>query len=109
MIVDQTFSIFIDLGAIERFISSTTLKRINVKEVEQDAFRYVEMDLGAKQKVGSKVTDYSINLGDFVTNSNLYLRILGSYDIVIGMESLESHDAILNYEMKWLSLTDDMG
>jgi hypothetical protein len=96
MIIDQNFSILIDPGATKRFISSATLKRIKVKVVEQDEFRYVEMASGAKQKVGGKVMDCSINLGDFVTKENLYVTILGSYDIVIGMDWLESHDVILN-------------
>jgi hypothetical protein len=34
---------------------------------------------------------------------------LGAYDIVIGMDWLESHEAILNYKMKRLSLVDDEG
>jgi hypothetical protein len=40
-----------------------------------------------------------------VTSVNLYVTIFGSYDIVIGMDWLESHDAILNCKMKQLSLT----
>ena len=67
------------------------------------------MDLGAKQKVGGKVTGCNLNLGEFVTRSNLYVMILGSYDVVIGMDSLESHEAILNCKTKWLSLVDDEG
>jgi hypothetical protein len=67
------------------------------------------MESGAKQKVGGKVMDCSINLGEFVTKANLYVTILGSYDIVIGMDCLESHDAILNYKMKQLILTNDLG
>jgi hypothetical protein len=47
-IVDQTFSILIDPGGTESFISSATLKIIKVKEVEKDDFRYIEMNLGAK-------------------------------------------------------------
>jgi hypothetical protein len=35
--------------------------------------------------------------------------ILGYYDIVIGMDWLESHDAILNCNTKQLSLIDDLG
>jgi len=35
--------------------------------------------------------------------------ILGSYDIVISMDWLESHEAILNCKMKQLSLVDDEG
>jgi hypothetical protein len=76
------------------------LKRIKVKEVKHDKFKYIEMTSGAKHKVGGKDTNFSINLGDFVTKVDLYARILGSYDIVIGMDWLESHDAILNYKIK---------
>jgi hypothetical protein len=107
-IVDQNFSILIDLGAIERFVSSAMLKRIKVKEFEQDEFRYIEMASGDKQKVGAKVMDCRINLGDFVTKVNIYVMILGSYDIMISLEWLESHDVILNCKTKWLILTDDM-
>jgi hypothetical protein len=85
MIVDQNFSIFIDPRDIERFVSSVVLKRIDVKEFEKYKFRYVEMASGAKQKVGGKVINCSIKLGDFLMKVNLYVMILGSYDIVIGM------------------------
>ena len=107
-IVDQTLSILIDPGATESFISSATLKRIKVKAVEQDEFSFVEMASGAKQKVRGKVTGCALNLGEFVTRANLYVMILGSYDIVIGMDWLESHDAILNCKTKWLSLMDNL-
>ena len=85
-ISNQTFSILIDLGATDRFISSEMLKRIKVKEVKNEEFSYIEMDLGSKQKVGGKVTDCSLNLGHFVMNANMYVMILGYYDIVIGMD-----------------------
>jgi hypothetical protein len=48
-------------------------------------------------------------LGEFVTRAYLYVTILGSYDAVIGMDWLESHEVILNYKMKQLSLVDDEG
>jgi hypothetical protein len=99
----------IDPGATESFISSVVLKIIKVKEVEQDEFRYVELASGAKQKVGGKVKDCNINLGEFVASVNLFVTTLGSYDIVIGMDWLESHDVILNCKMKRLSLIDDLG
>jgi hypothetical protein len=62
---------------------------------------------GAKQKVGGKVTVCTLNLGDFITRVDLYVMILGSYEVVIGMDWLESHEAILNYNMKQLSLVYD--
>jgi hypothetical protein len=63
----------------------------------------------AKQKVGGKVTGCILNLAEFVTRANLYVMILGSYDVMIGMDWLESHKAILNCKTKWLSLVDDEG
>jgi hypothetical protein len=108
-VADQTLSILIDPGATESFISGAALKRIKVKAVEQDEFSFVEMASGAKQKVGGKVTGCALNLGEFVTRANLYVMILGSYDVVIGMDWLESHEAILNCKTKWLSLVDDEG
>jgi hypothetical protein len=85
-IADQTLSILIDPGATEGFISGVALKRIKVKVVEQDEFSLMEMASGAKQKVGGKVTGYALNLGDFVARVNLYVTILGSYDVMIGMD-----------------------
>jgi hypothetical protein len=99
-ITDQTLSILIDLGATESFISSAMLKRIKVKAVEHDEFIFVEMASGAKQKVGGKVTECTLNLGEFVTRANLYVTILGSYDVVINMDWLESQEAILDCKMK---------
>jgi hypothetical protein len=85
----------IDPGATKSFISGATLKRIKVKVVEQDEFSFVEMALGAKQKVRGKVRICVLNLGEFVTRANLYVTILGSYDVVIGMD--------------WLRMVDDEG
>ena len=99
----------IDPGATESFISSAALKRIKVKAVEQDEFSFVEIASGAKQKVGGKVMGCALNLGEFVTRVNLYVTILGSYDVTIGMDWLESHEVILNCKTKRLSLVDDEG
>jgi hypothetical protein len=96
----------IDPGATESFIYGAMLKRIKVKELEQGEFSFVEMASGANQKVGGKVTDCSLNLGEFVTRANMYITILGSYDVVIGRDGLESHEAILNCKTKRLILVD---
>ena len=108
-VADQTLSILIDLGAIESFISGVVLKRIKVKAVEQNEFSFMEMDLGAKQKVGGKVTGCVLNLGEFVTRANLYVTILGSYDVVIGMDWLERHWSLVNYKTKTIYYKDDLG
>jgi hypothetical protein len=68
-IANQTLSILIDPGATESFISGATLKRIKVKAVEQDKFIFIEMALGAKQKVGGKVTAVPLTWESFSRGS----------------------------------------
>jgi hypothetical protein len=85
------------------------LKRIKVKAVEEDEFSFVEMASRAKQKVGGRVTGWALNLGEFVMRVNLSFMILGYYEIMIRMDWLESHEAILYCKTKQLSLVDDEG
>jgi hypothetical protein len=100
----------IDLGATKSFLFGATLKKgTKVKAIEHDYFSFVEMASGAKQKVREKVTGCTLNLGEFFTRVNLCIMILGSYDVVIGMDWLESHEAILNCKTKRLILVDDEG
>jgi hypothetical protein len=107
--VEQTLSILIDPGATESFISGAVLKRTKVKAYEHDEFSLVEMPSGAKQNVGGKVSGCSLNLGEFVTRANPYVTNLGAYDVMIGMDWLESHDVILVCKMNRLGLIDDEG
>jgi hypothetical protein len=51
----------------------------------------------------------TLNLEYFFTRANLYITILGSYDVMIDMDWLESHEAILNCKTKSLSIVDDVG
>jgi hypothetical protein len=51
----------------------------------------------------------SLNLGEFVIRANMYIMILGYYDVVIGMDWLESHEVILNHKRKQLNLVYDEG
>jgi hypothetical protein len=85
-VIDQKLSILIDLGATESFIFGAMLKIIKVKAVEKCKFSFAEMASGPKQKVGGKVTGCILNLGEFFTRDNLYVMILGSYDVVISMD-----------------------
>ena len=63
-----------------------TLHDVVQKAVVQDEFSFIERALETKPKVGGKVTGCALNLGDFVTRVNLYVTILGSYDVMIGMD-----------------------
>jgi hypothetical protein len=96
---------------MQRFIirKPQTLHDVVQKAVVQDEFSFEEMASGAKRKVEGRVTGCALNLGEFGTRVYLCVTILGSYDVVIGMDWLETHEAILNCKTKWLSLVDDEG
>jgi hypothetical protein len=64
------------------------------------------MASGAKQKVGGKVTGCTLKRGEFVSRANLYVTILRSYDV---MDWLQSHEVILNFNMKRFILVNDEG
>jgi hypothetical protein len=106
-VADHILSILIDLGSTESFIYGAVVKIIKVMAVKLDEFIFVEMASRAKQKVGGKVTGCILNLGEFFTRANMYVTILGSYDVMICMEWLESHEVILNCKTKRLSLVND--
>jgi hypothetical protein len=97
------------LRASLKCLMPQTLHDVVQKTVVQDEFRFLEKASEAEQKVGGKVTGCALNLGECVTRVNLYITILGSYDVVIGMDWLETPEAILNCKLKRLSLVDGEG
>jgi hypothetical protein len=106
---NQKFSILIDPRATDSFISHAAFKILKVKVIEQKEFSQVEMASREKQRVGGLVKDCEIDLGECIAKVPLYITILGSYDIVIGMDWLETHEAILDCKNKKLSFVDDLG
>jgi hypothetical protein len=86
-----------------------TLHDVVLKAVVQDKFSFIERASEANQKDGGRVTGCALNQGEFVTRDNLYVTILGSYDVAISMDWLETHEAILNCKTKRLSMVDDEG
>ena len=50
-----------------------------------------------------------LDLGLCVTNVNLYVTPLGHYDVVIGMDWLEAHWAVLSCQRKTLHFLSDEG
>ena len=49
-----------------------------------------------KRNVGKMVRDCEVDLGVCKTKVSLYSMILGVYDVVIGMDWLERHEALLD-------------
>jgi microsomal dipeptidase-like Zn-dependent dipeptidase len=62
-----------------------------------------------KQIVRGLVNDCEIDLRDYVAKVSHYIMILGSYNIVIGMDWLETHEEVLDCKNKKFYCVDDTG
>ena len=103
------FSLLVDPGTTEIFISYEALSICKVMASKQDDFNMVEMASGITQRVGELVKDCEVDLGMCVTKVSLYATALGSYDIILGMDWLETHSAMLDCKEKKLIFIDDFG
>ena len=92
------FSLLVDLGEIESFISYEALFRYKVMEIKKYYFIMVQMESCITQRVGELVKDCEVDLGTCVTKVSLYGMELGSYDVMLGMDWLETHSTMLYYK-----------
>jgi predicted aspartyl protease len=83
--------ILFDSGATDSFISPSALERSGFIAYEHDDFKQVEMASGEKQAVGPSVDNFLVDMGVCTTRLKVYVTALGAYDLIIGMDLLESH------------------
>jgi predicted aspartyl protease len=88
--------ILFDSGATYSFISPYALEKSGLPAYEHDEFKQVEMALGEKQVVGPSVDNCILDLGVCITRLKVYVTALRAYDLIIGMDWLESHRALVD-------------
>ena len=79
---------------------------------QQDKFEkylLVQLATRTKKKVISFVKRCDFGMNGFKTHADLNILLLGSYDLLIGMDWLEKHRVTLNCYDKTLSCLDDKG
>jgi hypothetical protein len=101
--------ILFDSGATDSFISPSTLEKSGLAAYEHDDFKQVEMDSGKKQAVGPSADNCIIDLGVCTTKLKVYVTALGAYDLIIGMDWLASHRALVDCFTKRVLCVDDEG
>jgi hypothetical protein len=101
--------ILFDSGAIDSFISPSALERSGLATYEHDEFKQVEMASGEKQAVGPSVDNCIVNLGVCTTRLKVYVTALGAYDLIIGMDWLAAHRALVDCFAKRVLCIDDKG
>eukprot|EP00253_Pinus_taeda_P023417 PITA_23417 len=74
----------------------------------QNNFHQVEMASGELQTVSLSVDQCKIDLGVFLTKLKVYVTALGTYDLIIGMDWLEAHQAWVDcYGKRILGINDE--
>jgi hypothetical protein len=87
--------ILFDSGATDSFISPSALEKSGLVAYEHDDFKQVEMASGEKQAVGPSVVNCIVYLGVCTTRLKVYVTALGAYDLIIGMDWLAAHRALV--------------
>eukprot|EP00253_Pinus_taeda_P002762 PITA_02762 len=64
---------------------------------------------GAKRRVTAKINDFSFTIADQPITTDLNILPLGSYDILIGMDSLEKHWSLVDCKTKIIYYRDQQG
>jgi hypothetical protein len=101
--------ILFDSGVTDSFISPSSLEKSGLAAYEHDDFKQVEMDSGEKQVVGPSVDNCIVDLGVCTTRFKVYVNALGAYDLIIGMDWLASHRALVDCFAKKVLCVNDEG
>jgi hypothetical protein len=67
------------------------------------------MASGEKQAVGTSIDNCIVDLGVCTTKLKVYITALGAYDLIIGIDWLEAHRALVDCFEKRVLCVDDEG
>jgi hypothetical protein len=101
--------ILFDSGARDSFISPSALEKCGLTAYDHYDFKQVKMDSGKKQAVGPSVDNCLVDLGVYTTRLKVYVTALGTYDIIIEMDWLQAHRAMVDCFAKRVLCVDDEG
>jgi hypothetical protein len=91
------------------YITPDVVKSNKHKKLKHAKSWLVQLVTGTKRKVVDFVLDFEFSLDGQSIRTNLNILPLGSYDMILGMDWLEKHKAILDCYTKILSYKDDFG
>jgi hypothetical protein len=80
-----------DYGATHSFISPCALEKCGLPAYEHDDFKKVNMASREKQAVGPSVNNCLVYPRVCTTRLKVYITALGNFDLIIGIDWLESH------------------
>jgi predicted aspartyl protease len=99
--------VLIDPGATLSYIAPGAVDSNKLKRTKHAKSWLVQLATGTKRKLSNFIFDCEFSLGGQNTNTYLNILPLGSYDIIIGMDWLERHKAVLDFYEKSLKYKDE--
>ena len=102
-------SILIDTSATESFVGPSVVAKIPIKAGYMEKPWIVEYGKRTKRRVEQCLSCSELELPTFHTHVNLYVAPLGSYNVIVGINWLTEHKAIVNCEDKLVECLDDFG
>ena len=90
-IVEQSVSILIDPGSTHSYITPRVVESCAFKKVKHRKYWLVQLATGTKRKVSEVIEKCPSVMKGLVTCVDMNVLPLGSYDVLIGMDWLESH------------------
>jgi len=107
MIHNQIISIWIDFGAIHSYIDPNLVEKLHLGKCKHERSWTVQFATGTKRKVSELVKKCPLGMNGLNTVADLNIIPLGSYHVLIGMDWLESHHAILDCHGKTITYLND--
>ena len=101
------FCFLIDPGATLIYITLGIVDSNKHKKMRHAKSWLVQLATRAKRKVVDFISDYEFSLGGQNIRINLNILPLGSYDVIIRMDWLERHKAVLDFYEKSLKYKDE--
>lgn len=102
-------SILFDSSATDSFISANLVKCCNIPVRKAEMAWQVELASGSKVESGLIVVECEIHLKELTTFANLRVIPLGTYEIILGMDWLNQHQATIDCSSKIIKCIDDFG
>jgi hypothetical protein len=106
---NSQISVLIDPGATLSYITPEVVESNKLKKLKHAKSWLVQLATGTKRKVVEFISDLEFSLDGQNIRTNLNILPLGTYDMIIGMDWLEQHKAVLDCYTKLLKYKDDFG
>ena len=93
---EKPIYILIELGASLSYLSPSIVDCCTLERKKHHKSWFVQLAMSTKRRITSIVPCCLLNMKGMETRTKLNILQLGSYDILIGMDLLESQKTIIN-------------